>query len=1040
MALSTLRALARFLHGPTRFSFICLLVLSSTPVLAQNVFEVDGTVTDRGGNPLPLVNVRVAGTTQGTATTVDGEYTMHIETDQGQVTIVFSSIGYISNNVSVSKSGTFNVELEEDLLGFEEVVVTGTSGSTEKRQLGNAISTVNAGSIRNADAIDITQAMAGKITGALIKQTSGSPAGAISVKLRGISTINSGAEPLYIVDGVIVDNSSNELVTVGSGGVQNRLVDLNPRDIDHIEIIKGAAAAAIYGSRASNGVVQIFTKRGQAGAPRVTFTSNMVVNDVRKTVKVNNAPYDWVAPSDNSNLEKVAVNRYDYQDYIFHTGVGNEDYLSVSGGTGTTSYFLSASNYYNQGIVRNADFNRSTVRANVNQVLNDWAVVNVGTSFARSFSNDIPTGGPGFFDGSISALQFLPHSADATPDELGNYPAVGITAFGNPYEIVDVYKYTQEINRSTTNLDLGLTPLSGFSVDAVLGYDEYTQIARGFKPVGTVADPDGYTRRGDLTNKMFNADVNAQYNRNVTPNLVSTTGAGFTYQYEKYEQIINEASNLGPIVETVDGGTITASSDLISERSVRGGYLQETLGFKNKMFLTGSGRIDGSSVFGADENSQFYPKVSGSWVLSEENFWKESLGSIMSSMKLRASWGQSGNLTGIGPFERFTNYNPLSFLGQTGLVPSTQLGDENIKPETQTELELGTDFALLKNRLAFEVTYYHQKVEDLLLQRVLAPSTGANSRIENLGELTNKGLEILVRGTILQRRDVGLSVTGTFSTNSNEVVDIAGPKFPIVNGNFSRQWAIEGQPLGVFYETPYARDTDGSLLLTPGGLPQSERGNQAVYDACVLEGTMSGSACDGVVPGAMRDANGQPTGTPMSVILGSADPNWIGSLITEFDYHKWGFRMQWDAVQGFDVYNWDRRNFDRHNYRGGYDYGLELLDNPPQVECGPNGKMCDRVKGWANAAGSGLIDEEYVEDGSFVKLREIMVSYTIRPSTKWVQSVEIRLSGRNLVSIDDYRGYDPETSISGRDTGVSGFDFGSVPIPRTVIAGFTIDF
>jgi len=1010
----------------------------------QNVFDVEGSVSDRGGNPLPGVNIRVAGTTQGTASTVDGDYSLHIETDQQEVTLLFTSLGYISRSVSVSASGTFNVEMEEDLLGFEEVVVTGTSGSTEKRQLGNAISTVNSSALEAAGSLDITGAISGKITGAQVNQTSGSPAGAVSVKLRGISTINSNAEPLYIIDGVIVDNSSSELIIsagggVGNGGLQNRLVDLNPRDIDRIEIIKGAAAAAIYGSRASNGVVQIFTKRGKTGAPKVSFSSNVVMNSVRQKVDVNDAPYDWVVPADNTNLERVAVDRYDYQDYIFHTGVGNESYLSVSGGTGTTNYFLSASNYYNQGIIRNADFNRSTLRANISQVLNDWAAIDVGTNFARSFSNDIPTGGPGFFDGAITTLQFIPHTVDASPDELGNYSAVGISAFGNPYEIVDAYQFTQEINRSTSNLTLKLTPWSGFAVDAVAGYDEFTQVARAFKPVGTVAVPTGYTRRGDLESKLFNFDVNATYTRMVNASLRSTTGVGFTYQYDKSETIINEAGNLGPIVETVDGGTISGSVDNIAERSVTGAYVQETVGFQDKIFLTASGRIDGSSVFGEDENSQFYPKVSGSWVISDENFWHDNLGSILPTFKLRASWGQSGNLTGIGPFERFTNYNPIPFLGQTGLIPSTRLGDEGIKPETQTEFEVGADFSLLSNRVGVEFTYYDQKVEDLLLQRVLAPSTGANTRIENLGELSNKGLELLVRGTILQKRDVSLSVIATFSKNDNEVVDIAGPRFPIGNGNFSRQWAIEGQPLGVFFETPYARNEDGSLLLTPGGLPQSERGVQSVYDACVLEGSLSGADCAGVVPGARRDANGQPTGSPMSVLLGDPTPDWIGSFTTEFEYHDWGFRMQWDAVQGFDVYNWDRRNFDRHNYRGGYDYGLELYDNPPQVECG-NGKMCDRVKGWANAAGSGLIDEEYVEDGSFVKLREIMVSYTIRPKSRWVQSVEIRVAGRNLLSIDDYKGYDPETSIAGRDTGVSGFDFGAVPIPRTVTAGFTIDF
>ena len=1041
MAFFNLSALMRVLHAPAGYSFSALLLLLTwIPIQAQNVFEVNGTVTDRAGNTLPLVNIRVAGTTQGTATTIDGEYTLTIETDQAQITLVFSSLGYSSQSVSVNRSGTYDVELAEDLLGFEEVVVTGTSGSTEKRQLGNAISTVGSDALRDAAALDVTGAMSGKIAGAQINQTSGSPAGAVSVKLRGISTINSDAEPLYIIDGVIVDNSSNELVIVGSGGIQNRLVDLNPRDIERIEIIKGAAAAAIYGSRASNGVVQIFTKRGQTGAPQVTFSSSVVANSVREKVRVNEAPFAWVDPTNNANLERRPVDRFDYQDYIFDSGLGNESYLSVAGGTGETNYFVSASNYYNEGIIRNSDFNRSTVRANLSQVLSDKAAISVGTSLTRSFSNDVPTGGPGFFDGSITTLQFVTHEIDATPDELGNYPSLGGggAAFGNVFQIVDEYDFTQEINRSTTNLTLRLTPASGFSVDAVVGYDNYTQLARGFKRVGTVADPDGFTRRGDLTNKMVNFDLNAQYNRSLTPSVTSTTGGGLTFQYEKFDLIVNEASNLGPIVETIDGGTITARSDIISERSVTGGYLQETIGFQNKIFLTASGRIDGSSVFGEEQNSQFYPKVSGSWVVSEEGFWRGSLGGVISAMKLRASWGQSGNVTGIGPFERFTNYNPVAFLGQTGLVPSTQLGDENIRPETQTELEIGADFALLRNRLAFEVTWYDQKVEDLLLQRVLAPSTGANTRIENLGELTNTGLEVLARATIIQKRNVGLNLTATFSKNSNEVVDIAGPKFAIFNGNFARQWAIEGQPLGVFYETPYARNDDGSLILTPAGLPQSERGSQAVYDACVLEGTLSGSECSGVVPGAMRDANGQPTGTPLSVILGDASPDWIGSFIAEFDYHSWGFRMQWDAIQGNEIYNWNRRNFDRHNYRGGYDYGLELLDDPPDV-C-MDGVCYERVKGWANAAGSGLIDEEYIEDGSFVKLREILVSYTIRPKARWIRQVEIRLSGRNLLSIDDYSGYDPEVSVAGRDTGVAGFDFGTVPIPRTVIAGFTIDF
>jgi hypothetical protein len=444
--------------------------------------------------------------------------------------------------------------------------------------------------------------------------------------------------------------------------------------------------------------------------------------------------------------------------------------------------------------------------------------------------------------------------------------------------------------------------------------------------------------------------------------------------------------------------------------------VQETLGFRDRIFLTAAGRVDGSSVFGEDNRNQFYPKVSGAYVISDEDFWKNSLGSTIDLFKLRASWGKAGNLTGIGPFERFTNYNPISFNGQTGLIPSTSLGNPDIKPETQTEFEIGADLSLLSSRLGIEITYYDQTVDDLLLARVLSPSTGASRRIENVGQLTNKGVELLVRGAVIQQPNFNLNVTAQFSSNRNEVTQLNGSSFAV--GGFDSQWAIEGQPLGVFYWRAYARHLDGpnagELLLTPGGLPQAERGDQTLQDE-------TGN-------GAMRDANGQPTGALLRVLVGDPNPDWQGSFITDMNYKAWSFRMQWDAVQGFEVFNWNRRNFDRHNYRGGFDYGQELKDGSTIP------------KGTANAAGSGLIVEEYMEDGSFIKLREIAVSYTLRPSTPWVSSATFRIAGRNVLSIDDYRGYDPEVSIQGRDTGVRGFDFGAVPIPRTLSVGVTLGF
>ncbi len=993
------------------FLLFSLCLILAIPSSAQNLqtIAVSGTVTDGSGLPLPNVSVRVDNPFQGTATDLDGRYQLDIVTTTTPVVLIFSSVGFVTQNVSVAQSGTYNVQLVADILGLSEVVITGTSGLTEKRQLGNSISVVSARELNGAGSVDPTAALAGKIPGAVVSQTSGSPAGEISVKLRGNSTIFGNAEPLYVIDGVIVDNSSNELVTVGSGGIQNRLVDINPNDIERIEVIKGAAAAAIYGSQASNGVVQIFTKQGSAGAPRVTYSTNLTSNSIRKTVKVNDAPFEWADPSDNSNLDKVPVERFDYQDYIFRTGLGTSHDLSISGGQGGTTYRVSGSFLYNEGFVRNSDFNRGGIRARVNHILSDWVRVNVSTAITKSFSHDIPTGGGGFFDGSITTLQFLPHSAPADPNELGEYPAPGNAFFGNPFEVVDRYKYTQDVNRSISSVGLSITPYEGLSIDAIGGYDSYSQLARGFKPVGTVATPTGFSSRGDYSKQLLSTDLRATYTTEINEDFNSNSSLGYTYQYERTEIIANTAGNLGPIVETIDGGTVASSRDDIIEGAIRGFFAQQTVGYQNKAFLTVAGRVDGASRYSEDNRNNFYPKVSASYELTQEDFFRDS---PFDFLKVRASWGKSGNVTGIGEYDRFTNYNPVSFGGLTGLVPSSLRGNEEIKPETQSEIELGFDATLLDSKLGLEFTFYNMNVKDLVLPQVLSPSTGASTRLDNVGELRNRGVELLLRGTAVQKEDLNWTVTATFARNRNKVVNLNGSNFAI--GGFTSQWAIEGEPLGVFYWRAYARDDNGDLLLTPGGLPQAERGDQALQDA--------------TGDGAMRDANGQPEGSLLRVLVGDPNPGWSGSLVNDVSYRKVNFRMQWDAVQNFDVMNWNRRNFDRHNYRGGYDYGLELKDGSTIP------------KGTANAKGSGLILEEYVEDGSFFKLREISVGYTLNPNLKHIRDISIRFAGRNLISIDDYSGYDPEVTIEGRNTGIAGFDFGSVPIPRSYSIGATINF
>ncbi|MGI9543685.1 MAG: TonB-dependent receptor domain-containing protein [Cyclobacteriaceae bacterium] len=457
-------------------------------------------------------------------------------------------------------------------------------------------------------------------------------------------------------------------------------------------------------------------------------------------------------------------------------------------------------------------------------------------------------------------------------------------------------------------------------------------------------------------------------------------------------------------VRTTDGAASITTDELRSERSFWGGYLQQTFGLDNKLFITGAIRLDGASVFGDDERNQFYPKASMSYLISEEDFWKNGIGSAFDSFKFRAAWGQAGNLTAIGPFDRLANYPAISIDGSSGLIAPSQLGNPGLKPERQTEVEFGIDVALLDNKLGLELTYYNQDIEELLLARTLSPSTGASTRIENIGTMTNKGFEALVTATPVQTNDLRWSITGTFSTNTNEVNNVEGEQIGI--GNFGFSVAKNGQPLGVFYQGFYARNPDGSLLLTPGGLPQREKGS---FDE------------DGN-PVPQRDVDGQPSGANLSKVIGDPNPDFIASLINEVEYKNFSFRVQFDAVQGFDILSWDTRMF--YRFGGGPQEAAELRG--------------DEVRG-TGAAKFGIA-ESYIEDGSFVKLREISAAYTLRDPIKGVNNIKFSLSGRNLFSFDDFSSYDPEVNMDAQSNGSRGGVMGLIPIPRVVKLGVTATF
>jgi len=970
-------------------------------LLAQSK-TISGTVTDNFGEPIPGATIQIKNTNKGTATDFSGKYTLETNLDAGNYTLVFKSIGFLTKEMAFAfdtkTEVVIDVTLGEDILGLDEIVITGAGALTVKKQLGNTISTVSGLDIAQSGAVDITGGLSGKLAGIQVTQNSGDPAGGISVRLRSASTVNGSSDPLYIVDGVIVNNSSTSVLNITSV-VQNRLSDINPQDIDRIEVIKGAAAAAIYGSRASNGVVQIFTKKGKSGEPIITLSSSVNFNSLRKKRDFNQEPFDW-ASSDITVLDKVPATRYDYQDMVFEKSTGTDNYISIAGGKDMTNYFASFSYLKNDGILKSTDFERVGGRVRINQEINNWASASIGTYFSTSRSQDLPNGGYQF--GPLPTILFSNNTIDPRPDADGNYP--NMTFYPNILEYIETFDFHQNNNRVISDLQINLKPMDGLKINYILGYDNAESIGRTFVPIGTNTVLLGRASTSTISTKQLNSDLNASFDKKISENIRSTTTTGFSWQSDQTILRAISGTGLALGVRTTDGAASISTNENRSERTFWGGFLQQTFGLSDKLFITGAIRMDGSSVFGADERNQFYPKASMSYLISEEDFWKNSFGNTINSFKIRSAWGQAGNLTAIGPFDRLSNYSALSIDGNSGLIAPTRLGNPDLKPERQTELEFGVDMALFNNKVGIELSYYKQDIEDLLLARTLSPSTGAGSRVENIGTMTNKGFEALITATPIQTKDFSWSITGTYSSNKNEVNNIEGEQFGI--GNFGFSVAKNGNPLGVFYQGFYARNPDGSLLLTPGGLPQREKGS---FDA-------NGN------PVPERDGSGQPSGSNLSKVIGDPNPDFIASLTNEFTYKKISFRMQLDAVQGNDILSWDTRMF--YRFGGGTATARELRG--------------EDVRG-TGAANFGIA-ESYIEDGSYIKLREISVSYLLNKPLKGVNNIKLTLTGRNLFSIDNFSGYDPEVNMDAQSNGSRGGVMGLVPIPSVIKFGVTATF
>ena len=1000
------------------------------PAAAQEAYTVRGTVLEAGTQrPLADVTVTLRGTQARTTTNARGEYALVARVSPGSYILAFAQLGrgVASHAVTLGAERAVQVPpvtLTEAALQLEGIVATGTGAPVERREVGNIVASVSGEEVNRAPgALAVDQALQGKVTGAVISQNNGQPGGGVSIRLRGTNSILGNAEPLIVIDGVMVNNTSEALVglganaTRGNSALSNRLSDIPPGDIERVEVLKGAAAAALYGSRANSGVIQIFTKRGRTGAPQLSFRTELSATGTGRRLPLNLVPIANRADSIASGgvyRTGQPIARFDYQDQLFRTGRGVVNDLSVSGGTDAgTQYYLSGSWTNTQGIFRGSDYDRAGVRARINQRVSGLLEVGANLSYLRAKTHFLPEGEQ--TQGVLTSVLFTPTYWNPAYDaNAGRYPYSPVIGT-NPLDVIQNWVASAEVNRFMGNVNATLTPLRDVSVSYLFGLDQgqeedvYLQppqsTGTGF--TGSIQNPIRDTRK-------FNSDLTATWDHGFRPELRLASTVGTRFASDRTNIVRAAATDLPPGGTTVLTGAVQTASQSLVELRTLGWFLQERLSLRDRLFLTAGLNHEASSAFGADERWQTFRRLGVSYFISDEPFFRDSrVGSVFSTLRLRAAWGETG---GQPPTEYASQntYLNVAFAGRPGLRPNPQAPNPGLKPEWERELEMGFEAGVLRDRVGLEATWYDKTTSDLILLVPLALTSGFANQYQNVGQLRNRGVELTLSTVNVQRRGWGWTSRLSYAANRNLIQKLNTSTDTLVFDYLNA--AIEGQPIGVFFGAYYPRDANGNVILagprnaggfwlpTPDGkrLPSRARGfNAARGDSSIV----------------------------LRKVIGDPNPDFTAAFQNTFTWRSLALSVLLDGRFGNDVANFTRRSGD-------------FFGSSPNVGIESRG---DTAAGtFSRNADRNLLYEEFIEDGTFVKLRE--VSLQVRFEAPWVHrltgahTATLRVAGRNLHTWTGYSGMDPEVNLFAASTVSRGVDFATTPIPRTVSVGLGIDF
>ena len=1027
--------------------------------------SISGIVTGEDGLPLPGVSVKVKGTNMVTVTNENGLFKLNLKTLNG--TLVFSSIGYISKEVIIKNALTYNVTLVADNKSLNEVVVVGY-GTQQKLTVSNSISSVTAAQIEKQVTGNVLNALEGQMPGVEVRQGSGRPGDNPTVRIRGTGSVNASNAPLYVVDGLPLEDASD-------------INSINPNDIAKIDVLKDAASAAIYGSRGGNGVIIITTKKGSAKKTKFDFSFYTSASEATKKMQVLNKDqyiqfekegfqYTWLASGGNPatpNASRPTAYRYlpiydnpdaiantDWQGEIFRTAVTSNYQVGAQGGSDKMNYYISGNYYANQGILKATDLKRYAFRANVNMTLNKY--LKAGFNIAPTYGIENLRATDGHFNGSmgdgatlLSALMMPPtipaKFEDGTYGQtLGSKTFTGSVAITSPLQKLEDPNY---LNYSNTYRVQGIaylefTPIKNLVYRMSFGGDYKNAATLFYRPstvsTATVGVNIPEMKSGNIANiastdnrltaSNYTWDNQISYNKTFYDNHHLNATAVYSIQASNSDATVltgQSGTFANDLVKNVKGASIISGSLSSQAWSLISYLARLNYDYKYKYILTASFRRDGTSRFAPQHQWGTFPSVSAAWRISEEDFFKNV--STISELKLRGSYGVTGNFS-IGNYAwqsvlAASNYNFGAGDGAiaTGYAPNN-FSNPNLTWETNKQLGGGVDIGLLKNRIYLSADIYRRVTSDLLYSRPIPGNSGFNTYTGDIGNVENKGLELDLRTTNINGKQFSWSTSLNFSFNKNKVLKLGDDDASIITNseNTVTQLIQVGQPFAVFYGYPTA------------GIFQ----NQADVDA---NPQMKFSAAAGPGDTKFVDTNHDGVISPADqIILGNPTPDFSYGITNTFTYKNFDLSIQLQGVQGGDIYYLGSR-FVGTNQLIFNQLAVSVL-NRWKSEAEPGDGNYPRI-GSIGLAPSNV--QRYLFDGSYLRIRNISLGYTVKPSVLkklGISALKIYATGQNLYTFSKYIGYNPEVNQYGEGVKGIGLDYGSYPLSRSVTFGINLSF